>query len=56
MRRNYGTAVLFADVTPNNVASEKILKHLGFITTSESKANIKGNTMTVKHYKLNMEQ
>ncbi len=55
MRRNYGTAVLYADVIPDNIASEKIVKHLGFITTGESKANVKGNIMTVKHYKLNIE-
>ena len=55
MRRNYSTAVLYADVVADNIASEKILKYLGYITTGESKENIKGNIMTVKHYKLNIE-
>lgn len=55
MKRNYILCTLYADVVTDNIASQKILKHLGFTVIDESKENIKGNILTVKHYKLNLE-
>lgn len=55
MKRNYSPAVLYADVVTKNIASEKILNHLKFRIIDETNENIKGQTLTVKHYKLNID-
>ena len=55
MKRYYAPCTLYADVVTNNIASDKILKHLKFNFIAESEENIKENIMTIKHYKLNIK-
>ena len=52
MRKQYGEVIFYADVVTLNVASEKILKHLGFtlVTKEQDAFERGGKKMTVHHY------
>lgn len=54
MRAQYGNLTFYADVVTLNVASEKILQHLGFKLTFEEKDTFErdGKKMTIHHYLL----
>lgn len=51
MGRKYGAAVLFADVIPENAASEKILRNCGFELISEEILERDGAGIKVHNYR-----
>ncbi|MDO4174989.1 MAG: GNAT family N-acetyltransferase [Eubacteriales bacterium] len=53
MKQTYGNPILYADVIPQNKASEAILMHFGFTCHAESApVHPSGDPLIVRHYKL----
>ena len=52
MRKNYQKVTLYADVLVENIASEHILKHLGFQLISEEEVKRNEVNSTLRHYRL----
>lgn len=53
MKQTYGNPILYADVIPQNKASEAILMHFGFTCHAESApVHPSGHPLIVRHYKL----
>ena len=58
MKNKYSNLILYADVVSNNIASDKILKSLGFKWLSDDENGFEGDgcKMNIKNYKLVLQK